>query len=147
LKLDACNVKMSVVTYNSVNQLPDDVLLVIFDQLDDQDFLRCELVCRQWRHVLLSGRPWKTLFRRKIVSSLPWRHVLQNFEVRVDELETVRYRGLCRAIMQQLSETYRNWCTGNFEEIEEKSLFASMSNTEAYLLEVAKPKSDDTTKE
>ena len=112
---------MSLVTYNQPNQLTADVLLVIFDNLDDQDLLRCEVVCRQWRNVLLSGRPWKTLFRRQIVSSQLWRRVLHNFEVQVDKLETLRYRGLCRAIIQQLSEIDGNWRTGNFEQIEEQS--------------------------
>ena len=135
---------MSLVTYNQLNQLTADVLLVIFDNLDVQDLLRCEVVCRQWRNVLLSGRPWKTLFRRQIVSSQLWRRVLHNFEVQVDKLETVRYRGLCRAIIQQLSEIDGNWRTGNFEQIEEKSLFdrtivtvandcvVSISNKERY---------------
>jgi hypothetical protein len=31
---------MSLVSYNPVNQLDEDVLLVIFDQLDDEDLLR-----------------------------------------------------------------------------------------------------------
>ena len=110
---------MSLVTYNQLNQLTADVLLVIFDNLDVQDLLRCELVCRQWRNVLLSGRPRKTLFHRKIVSSPQWRHVLQNFEVGVVKLGTVNYRALCRAIIQQLNEIYTNWRTGNFEQIEE----------------------------
>jgi F-box-like len=101
--------------YNATNQLPDDVLLVIFDRLDDEDLLRCETVCRQWRNVLLSGRPWKTLFRRQIVSSDLWRRVLRNFGVGVDNLETVHYRGLCRAICRQIKETDRNWRAGNFK--------------------------------
>ena len=113
---------MSVVTYNQHNQLPDDVLLMIFYQLVDQDLLRCELVCRQWRNVLQSGRVWKILFRRQIVSSKQWRRVLQNFDVDVDKLETVHYRGLCRTITRQLKEIDRNWRTGKFKEIEEKAI-------------------------
>ena len=107
LKLDPSIVKMSLVTYKQPNQLTADVLLVIFDQLDDQDLLRCEVVCRQWRNVLLSGRPWKTLFHRQIVSPQQWRNVLQNFGVDVDKLKTVHYslhyRGLCRAIIKPWS--------------------------------------------
>ena len=114
---------MSAVTYNQHNQLSDDVLLVIFDQLDDQDLLRCESVCRQWRNVLQSGRVWKRLFRRQIVSSQQWRRVLQNFDVDVDKLETVHYRGLCRTITRHLKEIDRNWRTGNFKEIEETALY------------------------
>jgi F-box-like len=110
-------VKMSLVTYNQPNQLSDDVLLVIFDQLDDQDLLQCEVVCRQWRNVLLSGSVWKRLFRRQIVSSQLWRQVLPYFEVNVDKLETVHYRGLCRTIINQSLEIDRNWRTGKFKEI------------------------------
>jgi len=62
LKLDSCNVKMSVVTYNQPCQLSDDVLPMIFDKLDDQDLLRCEAVCRQWHNVSRSGRVWKDYF-------------------------------------------------------------------------------------
>jgi F-box-like len=110
---------MSLVTYNPGNRLPDDVLLVIFDELDEEDLLRCESVCRQWRNVLLSGRPWKTLFRRQIVSSQLWRRVWQNLRVNVDKLEIVHYRGLCRAIVRHLNKINRNWRTGIFKEIEE----------------------------
>ena len=120
---NACHVKMSLVTYNLGNRLPDDVLLVIFDELDEEGLLRCETVCRQWRNVLLSGRPWKILFRRQIVSSQLWRSVLQNFGVDVNKLENVHYRGLCRAILRQLNKINRNWRTGNFEEVEEISLY------------------------
>ena len=42
---------MSLFSSNPANQLSDDALLVIFDNLDDQDLLRCETVCRQWRKV------------------------------------------------------------------------------------------------
>ena len=119
----ACQVNMSLFSYYPANQLPDDVLLVIFDHLDDQDLLRCELVCRQWRNVLQSGRVWKILFRRQLVSSQLWRSVLQNFGVDVNKLENVHYRGLCRAILRQLNKINRNWRTGNFEQVEEKSLY------------------------
>jgi F-box-like len=114
---------MSLVTYNPSNRLPDDVLLVIFDELDEEDLLRCETVCLQWRNVLLSGRPWKTLFRRQIVSSKLWRRVLQNFGVKFDNLETVYYRALCRAIIRQLNEIYGNWRTGNFKKFVESNLY------------------------
>lgn len=43
-----CHAKMSLVTYNPANQLDEDVLLVIFDQLDEEELLRCETVCHQW---------------------------------------------------------------------------------------------------
>ena len=54
--LSFCQVKVNLLSYKPANQL-SDVLLVIFDQLDEEDLFRCETVGRQWRNVLLSGRP------------------------------------------------------------------------------------------
>jgi F-box-like len=107
---------MSLSSYQPAHQLSDDVLLVIFDQLDDQDLLRCEAVCRQWRNVLLSGTPWRRLYHRQIVSSQQWRNILPIFGVDVEELETVHYRSFCRAIVQELKQVYRNWQTGIFKK-------------------------------
>jgi F-box-like len=106
---------MSLFSYKPANQLPDDVLLVIFDQLEDQDLLRCETVCHQWRNVLLSGRLWKGLFHRKIVSSPLWRHVFLAIGMNLKKLETVNYRVLCKAIIQELHEIDNNWRTGSFK--------------------------------
>jgi hypothetical protein len=97
-----------------VNTLKEDVLLVIFDYLDEEDLLRCEAVCRKWRKVLLSGRPWKGLFHRKIVSSSMWREVWWDFGVDENRLQAVHYRGLYKTIDQEVNEIERNWRTGNF---------------------------------
>ena len=56
-------------SYNPANQLSDDVLQVIFDYLNEKDFLRCEVVCRRWRNFLQSATPWRRLFHRKLISS------------------------------------------------------------------------------
>jgi F-box-like len=111
----ACVVKMSLFSYKPANQLPDDVLLVIFDQLEDQDLLRCEIVCRQWRNFLLSGRPWRRLFNRQIVSSPRWRRMFRDFGMEEKNLETLNYRALCKAIIQELNKIENNWRTGNYK--------------------------------
>jgi F-box-like len=90
---------------------------MIFDHLGDEDLLRCETVCRQWRIFLLSGRPWRRLLHRQIVSSPQWRNILRFFGVDVKKLETVHYRGLGRAISQELKQVDRNWRNGNFKKI------------------------------
>ena len=105
---------MSLSRYKPTKQLNEDVLLVIFDQLDDQDLIHCENVCRHWRNVLLSGRPWRTLFHRKIVSSPQWRQVWRDFGVDEKNLDAVHYRRICKAIIREWNEIYRNWRKGNF---------------------------------
>ena len=124
----ACQVKMSLSCYQLANQLSYDVLLIIFDQLEEQDFLRFETVCRQWRNVFLSGTPWRRLFHRKIVSSPYWRNVLRIFGVDVDKLETVHYRSLCRAIIEELKHIDQNWQTGNFKKTCVTTLLETISN-------------------
>jgi F-box-like len=110
---------MSLVTYNPANQLDEDVLLVIFDQLDGQDLIHCETVCHQWRNIILSGRPWKGLFRWKMVSSQQWREVWWHFGIDEKKLETAHYRELCKTIIKEVNETDNNWRTGNFKKTEE----------------------------
>ena len=111
---------MSLFSYNPANQLANDALLVIFDQLDYQDLLRCEIVCRKWRIFLLSGRPWRRLFHRQTISSPQWRQVWRNFRVDEENLETVHYRELCRAIIKKVNEIDNNWRNGNYKIIEKQ---------------------------
>ena len=115
----ACFVKMSLVSYNLTDQFVEDVLLVIFDHLDEEDLLRCETVCSQWRNILLSGRPWKGLFHRKIVSSPQWRQVWWDLGVDEKKLETVHYRELCKTITKEVNEIANNWRNGKFKINEE----------------------------
>ena len=107
---------MNLFSYNPASRLDEDVLLAIFDHLDDQDLLRCETVCILWRNVLLSGRPWRRLFHRKIVSSPQFREVCWDLGVDETKLETVHYRELCKAIIQEVNNLDGNWRTGNCEK-------------------------------
>jgi F-box-like len=111
---------MSLFSFNPANQLSDDVLLVIFENLDDEDLIQCETVCRQWRKVLLSGKPWARFFQRKIVSSPQWRQDWRNFVPDENKLQTAHCRSLCRAIIQDLKQVDRNWRTGNFKKTSRK---------------------------
>jgi F-box-like len=124
----ACLVKMSLYSNKPPNQLGEDVLLEIFDQLDDEDLLRCETACRQWQNVLNSGTAWKRLFHRKIISSPQWRDIVQIYGVDVEKMETVHYRSLCRAIGQELKPNVRNWRTGNFKKTSSKNVFKNISD-------------------
>jgi F-box-like len=124
----ACHANMSPFSYNQPNQLTDDVLLMIFDQLDEEDLLRCETVCRQWRNVLLSGKTWRKLFRRQIASSPQWRNVVRIFRVDVEKLATVHHRSLCRAIIEELKQIDRNWRTGNFKRTCSTDSFENISD-------------------
>ena len=122
----ACIVKMSLVSYNLTDQFVEDVLLVIFDHLDEEDLLRCETVCSQWRNILLSGRPWKGLFHRKIVSSPQWRQVWWDLGVDEKKLETVHNRELCKTITKEVNEIANNWRNGKFKinKINEEPCYA-----------------------
>jgi F-box-like len=124
----ARHVKMSLFSYSQPNQLDEDVLLAIFDQLDEEDLLRCETVCLQWRNVLISGTPWRRLFQRKIVSSPQWRDIVRIFGVDVEKLKTVPYRSLCRAIIEEQKRIDRNWLSGNFKRNSSRNPFENIYN-------------------
>ena len=121
---------VSLVNHSSYqpHQFDGVVLLVIFDQLDYQDLLRCEAVCRQWRNVLLSGTPWRRLFHRKIISSEQWRDIVRILGVDVKKLETVHYRSLCRGIIHELKPNVRNWRNGKFQETSSTRYFKNISD-------------------
>jgi F-box-like len=119
---------MSLFSSYQPHRFDEVVLLVIFDQLDYQDLIRCEAVCRQWRNVLLSGIPWKKLFHRKIVSSQQWRNIVQIYGVDVENLETVHYRSLCRVIIQELKPNVRNWRSRRFKKTSSKNDFKNISD-------------------
>ena len=61
--------EMSVSIVGRFNELDKDVLLMIFQQLEGEDLLNCEAVCRQWREILLAGTPWRRLFYQNKASS------------------------------------------------------------------------------
>ena len=71
---------MSVSSINQSNQLGVDVLQMIFQQLDGEDLVNCEAVCRQWHDILLAGTPWRRLFHRKINYSPSWRKEQKKLE-------------------------------------------------------------------
>jgi F-box-like len=122
----ARHAKMSLFSCHQPHQLSDDVLLAIFNQLDEQDQLRCETVCRQWRNFLISGTPWRRLFQRKIVSSQQWRNIVRIFGVDVEKLKTVHYRSLCRAIIEEQKQIDRNWRSGKFKKTSPTYPFGSV---------------------
>ena len=100
------------------NHLVDDVLLIIFDHLDGLDLIQCEVVCSQWRRLLLSGTPWKRWLHRRITdaSFAAFREAWWKMEVDEGEMQTAHYRSHCRAILQQLEENNQNWRNGNMKE-------------------------------
>jgi len=99
---------MSVSTSQS-NKLVDDVLLMISQQLEDEDLVNCETVCRQWRSSLLAGTPWKRLFHRNKENLPLWRKAQKKLEKNQLILRNEEYRDVCKEILQ----ANRNWHTGN----------------------------------
>ena len=51
-----------------VNLLPDEVFFNIFNYLDVNELVNCEMVCRRWRAMVLSN--WKNLYRKKVLISI-----------------------------------------------------------------------------
>jgi F-box-like len=98
------------------NHLAEDVLLLIFDHLNVRDLMKCEAVCSQWRRVLLTETPWRRLFRRLIRSSICWQKGWRNLKIDAEGTQAVSHRALCKTILQQLKEVYRNWSSANFKE-------------------------------
>ena len=49
--------------------LVEDVLIKILDLLDENDLIRCEDVCRQWRQIIRTQYIWPRLFRRTVFVS------------------------------------------------------------------------------
>jgi F-box-like len=118
---------MSLSRYKTSKQLDEDVLLMIFDHLDDQDLLRCATVCRQWLNVLLSQTPWRRLFHRQIVSCPPWHQFWRDFGVDEKKLQSANYRGICKTIIQELKKIYNNWRDGNFKKTSDQVVHWSTS--------------------
>jgi hypothetical protein len=95
----------------SISQLNEDVLGVIFQQLEGKDLLSCVLVCRQWRDILWAGILWKRIFQEKTKSSPFWRRAQKKLESDQLTLRMDQYQGVCKEVVQVKS----NWRTGNFK--------------------------------
>ena len=87
---------------------------MIFQDLDAEDLLKCEAVCRQWRDILLAGRPWRRLYHRNIGRLRLWRKAQKKLELDQKTLQTEQYRGICKDILQQVD---RNWRRGHFAKL------------------------------
>jgi F-box-like len=72
--------EMNVSAIARLNELDEDVLHMIFQQLEGEDLVNCENVCRQWRDILLAGTPWRRLFDRNKDSSPLWRRAQRILE-------------------------------------------------------------------
>ena len=106
---------------------------MIFQQLEGEDLLNCEAVCRPWRDNLLTETPWRRLFHRQAARSPLWRYVqkklVSNQTVRTEQYRgTARYLGTAdipRDICRNSLQVNRNWRTGNFS----KSTYPMNRNT------------------
>ena len=101
---------MSISSISQSNVLGLDVLLMIFQQLEGEDLVNCEAVCRQWRDIFLAGTPWRQLFHRKFHYSHLWRKEQKKLEM--NPLRTGQYRDVCKKILQ----VSRNWRMGRFKK-------------------------------
>jgi hypothetical protein len=104
---------MSVSSISQSNVLGDDVLQMIFQQLDGKDLVKCEVVCRQWRDVLLSGTPWRRLFHRKIKCSHLWRKEQKKLEKNQRTLPTEI--SVLRST-ETSAETFFKWKIGGWDD-------------------------------
>ena len=119
---------MSVPTISQSNVLGVDVLLMIFQQLEGEDLVNCEAVCRQWRDILLAGTPWRRLFHRNKESSPLWRKAQKKLEKNQQTLRTEQYRDVCGEILH-LNRNWRTGCSTKFTyPVVEQSYFVTISD-------------------
>jgi F-box-like len=104
---------MSVSSISQLSDLGDDVLLMIFQQLEGEDLVNCEVVCRQWRDILVTGTPWRRLFLRNKENLPLWRKAQRILEFDQLTLRTDQYRNVCKSVIQGK----RNWRTGNYTTV------------------------------
>jgi len=70
-----CSVALSNSTRSRTNersnlsQLPDELLVIIFEYLDGIDLVNCEIVCHRWRNILSRKIIWSKLHSRKVSHS------------------------------------------------------------------------------
>jgi hypothetical protein len=95
------------------NELGADVLLMIFQQLEAEDLVNCEGVCRQWRDILATGTPWRRIFLRNKENLPLWRKAQRMLEWNQLTLLTDQYRDVCKSVLQGTC----NWRTGNHTAI------------------------------
>ena len=75
MESDLCSVALSASTRSrneersNLSQLPDEVLVIIFEYLDPLDMANCELVCHRWRNILSRNIIWRRLHSRKVIHS------------------------------------------------------------------------------
>jgi F-box-like len=96
--------------------LNEDVLLKVFGQLDYEELVQCEAVCRQWREMLVCGQTWKKWFQKQVALSPPWREIWKKMAIDENALEPSDYRAICRQTYQYVKELNSNWCTGQFAQ-------------------------------
>jgi F-box-like len=106
---------MSISSICQLNVLGEDVLQIIFQELDAEDLLKCEAVCRQWRDILMAGRPWRVLYHRNIACLPQWWQAQKELEFDQKTLRTDQYRGICKDILRRLQlQLQLNWRRGHF---------------------------------
>jgi F-box-like len=92
--------------------LYEDVLLLIFEHLNDKDLIQCEAVCRQWRQVLLTGPPWKKWLNKQRNTSPAVRQFWQKCRPDEQNLKFEDWRAIYRNMLFYLKELDKNWRTG-----------------------------------
>jgi hypothetical protein len=130
------NKEMSSILISSIrgkcNDLGEDVLQMIFQLLKGEDLVNCEAVCRQWRDILLSGRPWMKLFERQFADRPLGQQAAKQFGIIGSEssgrIATDKYRDVYKFVHQ----VKHNWIQGKFT----KWTHPTADNSTAFHLEV-----------
>ena len=92
--------------------LCEEVLLMVLQHLDARDLARCEAVCRHWREVILSGRPWRKWLNNKRTTLPELRQLWQEGKLGKQNIPLEDYKYICQFVLQYLKEQNNNWHTG-----------------------------------
>ena len=85
---------------------------MVLQHLDARDLARCEAVCRHWREVILSGRPWRKWLNNKRTTLPELRQLWQEGKLGKQNIPLEDYKYICQFVLQYLKELNNNWHTG-----------------------------------
>ena len=95
--------------------LGDDVLSIIFQNLNVHDLLSCEKVCKKWSYAFESSVLGRRFFQRMKKSSAAWRRAWHKMAMDETNLKPEDYKNICRFILHYIQQVDDNWRKGKFK--------------------------------